>query len=188
MKYINGTIKAYLKDLGAKLPAPGGGSAAGLSSSLAASLLSMVCHYTVGKEKYKKFERRVMVIHSKSLQLQKRLSDLVDEDVKAYRSKDMDRSTKVPAEICLLSYDLMSMAVELLDKGSKNLISDTALAALLAEAGFFGGFFYVKVNLKYLGEKGKKYDKLYREVKTLLIKVKKMRKKVEVKIGCSIGW
>ena len=188
MKYTHGTIKGYLKDLGAKLPAPGGGSVAALSAAMAAGLISMVCQFTLGKEKYKKSQSRIKEILSRSQQLQKRLGELVDEDVKAYRSKNLEKAIKVPVEICFLSYDLMMLAEEVIDRGNRNLVSDAGLAALLSEASFISGLFYIKVNLKYLKTKIKKYEKLTAELKDLLKKIKKIRKKVEVKVGYFIGW
>lgn len=47
--YCNKTLRGYLDDLAAKLPAPGGGSAAALTASEAAALISMVINFTIGK-------------------------------------------------------------------------------------------------------------------------------------------
>ena len=49
--YNEGSLKQYLNDLAAKLPAPGGGSAAALTAALGASLISMVLNFTIGKTK-----------------------------------------------------------------------------------------------------------------------------------------
>ena len=38
--------------LASKQPTPGGGSAAALAGALGAGLVSMVCRYTVGRERY----------------------------------------------------------------------------------------------------------------------------------------
>ena len=56
--YDSGSIKDYLRDLSAKLPAPGGGSAAALSASIGASLMCMVANYTVCNPKYKDVEEK----------------------------------------------------------------------------------------------------------------------------------
>ncbi|MCK4593697.1 cyclodeaminase/cyclohydrolase family protein, partial [bacterium] len=45
-------ITEFLQKLGSRAPAPGGGSAAALSASLGANLLSMVCQLTAGKKGY----------------------------------------------------------------------------------------------------------------------------------------
>ena len=49
--YNDSSLKQYLNDLAAKLPAPGGGSAAALTAALGASLISMVLNFTIGKTK-----------------------------------------------------------------------------------------------------------------------------------------
>jgi len=56
--YLNGSIKEYLKDLAARKPAPGGGSAAALSAAVGASLISMVANYTVGNPSSKMLKKR----------------------------------------------------------------------------------------------------------------------------------
>lgn len=187
MKYIHATIQGYLKDLGSRSPAPGGGSAAALASAMAASLIAMACQYTLGKERYKKSEPRIKEILAQSLQLRKRLSDLVDEDIEAYLRHDLKRSIMVPAEVCHLSYHLMMLADEVMDRGNKNLITDAGLAALLAEVGFTSCFFYVRINDKFLKVRTKKHAMLLRELTSLLKKVKRLRKKAEVRVGYFIG-
>ncbi|MFH0941352.1 MAG: cyclodeaminase/cyclohydrolase family protein, partial [Candidatus Omnitrophota bacterium] len=125
--YINSPIKKYLKDLAAKTPAPGGGSAAALSSALAASLMCMAAQFTLGKEKYVAFAPRAKKILATSSRMQAKLSALLDEDVSAYKNKDMKKAIQVPAQVCQLSYELMGFAVELLERGNKNLATDAGL-------------------------------------------------------------
>jgi formiminotetrahydrofolate cyclodeaminase len=57
--YKNSSLKRYLDDLAAKLPAPGGGSAAALTASLGASLISMVVNFTLGKPRYAQYEKEL---------------------------------------------------------------------------------------------------------------------------------
>lgn len=187
MKYLQNSISRYLKDLAAKTPAPGGGSAAALSAAMAASLISMSCRFTLGKDKYKNFQKRAQQILSRSLQLQKRLGELADEDIRAYRDKDFDSSIKVPADVCDLSYEMMNYGSELIEKGNKNLATDAALAVILCEASFIAGLFYIAVNLNFSKGNTKKYEHRYRRLKGLLTKVKQMRKQVEVKVGHALG-
>ncbi|MCK4518778.1 MAG: cyclodeaminase/cyclohydrolase family protein, partial [Candidatus Omnitrophica bacterium] len=44
--YLKKSIETYLKDLSAKKPAPGGGSAAGLTAAMGASLACMVLQFS----------------------------------------------------------------------------------------------------------------------------------------------
>ncbi len=52
-------------------PTPGGGSVSALVGALGAALTSMVCNFTVGKEKFKDVETEVSQILSESEELRK---------------------------------------------------------------------------------------------------------------------
>ncbi|OIO35294.1 MAG: hypothetical protein AUJ74_06755 [Candidatus Omnitrophica bacterium CG1_02_44_16] len=186
--YINSPIKKYLKDLAAKMPAPGGGSAAALSSALAASLVCMASQFTLSKEKYAVFAPRAKKILAASSRMQTKLSALLDEDVSAYMNKDMKKAIEVPAQVCCLSLELMGFAIELLERGNKNLATDAGLAVLLSESGFHAGISYVRVNLKCLKERAYKYRYLLKKLNAYAKKIKVLRKKAEVIVGYSFGW
>ena len=188
MKYLNSTIKKYLVDLSAKTPAPGGGSAAALSLAMAASLVSMGCRFSIGKEKYRRWENRLKKDLLESLNVQCRASGLIDEDIAAYRLKDFKKAISVPAQVCRLSCQTMGLVYELLRCGNKNLTSDTAMALLLAELSFVTGFFYVQANIKFLKKSTKEHKKLLKELTSLSKKIKKIKKRAEVEIGTTFRW
>jgi len=164
--YVDKPFKEYLDDLAAKKPAPGGGSAAALGASIGASLMCMVANYTVGNPKYKAAEERVAAMLVKVENMRTRLQELVDEDVAAYGklSKGMKEPAKdtarmdelykeaaaVPFEVCRISADCLKLCDELVEIGNKNLVTDTAIAAILFEAAFFSAKFNVYINLKYI--------------------------------------
>ena len=181
MKYLDSTIKKYLADLSAKNPAPGGGSAAALSLAMAASLVSMGCRFSIGKEKYRRWENRLKKYLSESLYVQGRASGLIDKDAAAYRLKDFKKAISVPAQVCRLSCQTMGLAYELLRCGNKNLTSDTAMALLLANLSFVTGFFYVQANTK-------EHKKLLKELTSLSKKIKQIKKRAEVEIGTTFRW
>lgn len=181
--YINQSLNKYLKDLAAKSPAPGGGSAAALAAAMAAGLVAMAAHFTCGKDKYKEFERRSRHILAQSIRTQKRLSALIDLDIKAYQAKNFKKAIDVPAEVCLLSYDIMKMAEEILKEGNRNLATDAGLAVLLAEASFVAGLSYVEANMKFLKRKSERHEQLLRKLIELLKKVRRIRTCAEVKVG-----
>jgi methenyltetrahydrofolate cyclohydrolase len=185
MKYMDGKIKTYLKDLGSKTPAPGGGSAAALSSAMAASLLAMACGYTLGKEKYKGVSGRMKAISDKASEYKARLEKLVDLDVAAYRSKDFKKSIEVPAEVARLSYELTRMAQVVLVLGNKNLSTDAALAAALAATSFFAALSYVDINIRWakMAPVPAGYKKLSGDLRRLRRRVLKIRKFAEADLG-----
>lgn len=166
MLYINRPLKEYLDDLSAKKSAPGGGSAAALTAVTGTSLMSMTANYTLGKPEYKEVEAKVADI---LLQVQKfdlELRELIDEDVDAYKklmeglkdaSDDDARADELykdamepPFLVCEITSKCMKLCMELAKIGNKNLITDTAIAAVLFDAAFFAAKFNVYVNLKYI--------------------------------------
>ena len=181
--YIKKPIEKYLQDLAAKMPAPGGGSAAALSSAMAAALVVMACEFTLGNGKYKASEGLIKVILARSKNIQKRLSELMDEDIKAYSLKDLKNSILVPAEICFLSHELIGFASEVVKRGNQRLVTDAALAIFLSEAGFLGALSYVEVNVNALKNKTKTDVRLLKKLKVLRCGVIKRAKKVEGQLG-----
>jgi len=180
--YKESSIKKYLDDLAAKLPAPGGGSAAALDAALGASLISMVVNFTLGKPKYAKYEEELRVILRNSESLRNEFLELVDLDVQAYQSKDIRKSLDIPFNLCRLCFEGIKLCPPLIKKGNINLISDVAVAAILLESAFVSAYFNVEINLKYL-----KDDKFSRQIRKELgakaKKIKKIRLETEVKIG-----
>lgn len=161
--YLNQSIKTYIDDLASKKPAPGGGSAAALNAALAAALVSMVCNFTIGKEKYKEHEEKVRAILQKSETIRKELGRLIDADVDAYNKvaaagKDitdeiLKEAESVPEQVCKLCSDGMKLCESLVDIGNKNLISDVGVASIMFLSAFQSADFNVKINLKFIKDK-----------------------------------
>jgi len=92
--YKDQSIQKYLDDLAAKLPAPGGGSAAALAAAMGAALISMVVNFSLGKPKYAKYEKELKSILDKSEGLRREFLNLVDLDVRAYHKVFNSRKGK----------------------------------------------------------------------------------------------
>jgi len=164
--YNDRPIHEYLNDLAARKPAPGGGSAAALSAAIGAALMSMVANYTAVNPKYKEGEARVAVISKKSERYRAELQALVDEDAEAYEKlsaglKGTDKDSpqreglykeamKPPFEVCKITAEALKLCEELARYGNKNLITDTAIAAILLEGAFHSAKFNVYLNMKYI--------------------------------------
>src|SRR4030042_6036440 len=103
--YCDKSLKQYLDDLAARLPAPGGGSAAALNAGLGASLISMVVNFTLGKPKYAQYENELKEILEKSESLRREFLDLVDLDVSAYKSKNIKDALDIPLKVCRLCFE-----------------------------------------------------------------------------------
>ena len=180
--YCDKSLKEYLNDLAAKLPAPGGGSAAALTAALGASLISMVVNFTLGKPKYAAYEQELKEILDKSEGLRKEFLDLVDLDVQAYQSKNTRDALNIPFMVCRLCFEGMKLCPPLIQKGNVNLISDVAVAAVLLESAFSAANFNVEINLKALGDR-KLSRQMRKELKRKEKIITKIRAKTEVKVG-----
>ena len=163
-------LGGYLDRLAAKLPAPGGGSAAALVGALAAALESMVANFTVGKEAYREVEQEVRALLEQSEALRAELTKLVQADMdvyskvssayslprdaaeqKAARSEAIQAALKVAAQVpykVVVACDkVLSLCPELAAKGSANLISDAGVAVVFAEAALQAAYLNVEINL-----------------------------------------
>lgn len=182
MSYKDETLKKYLDDLAAKLPAPGGGSAAALTAAMGASLISMVVNFTLGKQKYAKYENELKGMLEKSEKLREEFLRLVDLDVVAYESKNIRDALDVPFMVCRLSFEGVKLCLPLIKKGNVNLISDVAVAAILLESAFASAYFNVEINLRAMNDK--KLTKIIR--KELMRKgrrITEIRLETEEKVG-----
>ncbi len=139
-----------LEEYASGKPAPGGGSAAALSGSLAAALVEMVAGLTgtvsagqIGKE---------------AAVLRNRLTALIDEDCDAFtmfisalpgaRQEALKRAAMVPMETAEACYRVLQLAEDMARNGNRNAITDSGVGALLANAGVQGACLNVKINLR----------------------------------------
>jgi formiminotetrahydrofolate cyclodeaminase len=180
--YCHKSLKKYLDDLSAKLPAPGGGSAAAFTASLGASLVSMLINFTIGKTKYARFQEELKTILGKSEKLREEFLRLVDLDVVAYKSKNIRDALDVPFMVCRLCFEGIKLCPPLITKGNVNLISDAAVAAILLESAFASAYLNVEINLKSLGDK-KLTQGIRKEMAVKQKTIKKIRLEMEEKIG-----
>jgi formiminotetrahydrofolate cyclodeaminase len=180
--YKDISLKQYLDDLAAKLPAPGGGSAAAFTAAIGASLISMVVNFTLGKPKYTQYESELKDILSKSENLREEFLNLADLDVMAYQSKNIGDALDIPFIVCRLCFEGANLCPNLIKKGNINLISDVAVAAVLLESAFSSAYFNVEINLKSLGDK-KLTQKIRKELVRKEKAIRKIRLQTEDKVG-----
>ena len=191
------TVEEFSDALAAGTPTPGGGSAAALSGTLAASLALMVCDLTLGRERYAAHEEAVRSIRERAGALRRDLLALVDRDAEAYgevmralrmpkesEAQKRDRATALAhanlfatetpiatAEACAA---LMGLVIELARKGNVNAVSDVGSAALLAYAGLRAAVMNVRVNLKGIKDQ-EKAAKARERVRRLEIDAERLR-------------
>ena len=179
--YYNQSLKKYLDDLAARLPAPGGGSGAALVAGLGSALISMVINFSLGKPKYAKYNKDLTKWLSISERIRRRLLRLVDLDVAAFKSKDINKALGVPLEVARLCLEAIRLCPPLVKKGNINLISDVAVAAIMLEAGFSSALFNVRINLKYLKNRTRA-NRINKELNKKKTSLTKTREDLEVRV------
>ena len=178
-------MKDFLDALASSRPTPGGGSASALAGSLSASLIAMVAGLSIKKGQIQ--NRRMREIRRRSLTLQGRLYKAIEEDSRsfdavmeafrlpregekerAYRNRMIQKSyqeaTVAPQKVCDLSIQLLEFSEFLLREGNRNALSDTGVAAALADAALRGGLLNIRINLDSVK------DKAFRRRKERLIR------------------
>ncbi len=163
-------VTTFLDELSSSAPAPGGGSVAALSGALGAALVSMVCNLTLGKKKYADVQEDIEALLEKSEALRKELTDLLEEDVKAYtayskaakmprdteeqkakrataRQEALKGATDVPLRIAEAAVRVMDLCRPAAEKGNVWAVSDAGVAVLMAEAALRSAALNVLINL-----------------------------------------
>ncbi len=163
------TVAAFVDEVSSDSPAPGGGSVAALSGSLAAALSAMVANLTVGKKGYESVWDAMSGMAVRAQAVKSTLVRAVDADTNAFNAvMDAMKLPKVTpeekaardealqagyksaievplttAEACVEALELALLAVE----GNRNSASDAGVAALMARAGVHGAALNVLINL-----------------------------------------
>jgi len=170
MKLIDKPITSFLDELAGDAPAPGGGSVAALSGALGAALVSMVCSLTLGKKGYEDVQDDIQALRARSEALRQELTDLLEEDVKAYtgysqaakmpRTTDEEKAerqatmqaalkvaTDVPLAVAETAVKVMDLCMPAAEQGNKWAVSDAGVAVLMAEAALRSAALNVLINL-----------------------------------------
>ena len=167
----------FLERLASKEPVPGGGGAAALGGAIGAALTSMVANLTVGKEKFLSVEGEMIRLAAASKYLRKELLQLVQEDASVFeafmkcykmpKATDLEKelrqikiqeAAKMAAEIPLkigekaLAVLIFLLAAEAAELGNPAVITDAAVAALMARAAVRSAVYNVKINLNLISD------------------------------------
>ena len=166
---------SFLDELASANPTPGGGSAAAHTGAAAAALVAMVARVTLGKKKYEGVKEQMWELVEKAESLRSELTAGVEQDAAAFVAvmeafklpKDTPEqievrnlavqsatltATKVPlqaAQQCLAVQELALQAVEL---GNLNAISDAASGATLARSALTCAAYNVRINVSGLDD------------------------------------
>ena len=163
------SVHSFLDQLASASPTPGGGSVSALTGALAAGLISMVCHLTVGRPRYAAFEAEAQAILVQTEAIRARLTDLIQIDVAAYSTvaaayklpkEDPTRTaaiaaamvvaTDVPLQIAELAAALLPLALPVAQHGNRTAVGDVVAGAQLAVACVHAALINVDANVGLL--------------------------------------
>ena len=170
------SCEEFLEKLASKEPVPGGGGAAALGGAISAALASMVANLTLGKEKFLSVESEMLRLAAASEYLRQELLQLAQEDAsvfeafmncykmpkatdaeKALRQAKIQEAAKMAAEIPLKigekSLAVLLLAAEAAELGNPAVITDAAVAALMARAAVRSAVYNVKINLNLINDR-----------------------------------
>jgi len=187
MRYIDASIRTFLKDCAAKTPAPGGGAVAAWAAAASAALIEMAAGFALGKPKYKAVAKTMRAIRKRAAAARRVLERLIDEDIAVYRRRDMRRAVAVPLRVAILARVLLDDARTLILKGNRNLKSDAGLAAFLAETAFLASGLYATVNVKSDASLSRLFGRDLARLKKAVPQVRRQRRKTEAALGYSSG-
>jgi methenyltetrahydrofolate cyclohydrolase len=164
------SVSSFLSETASNSPAPGGGSVSALAASLGSALTSMVCRLTVGKNTNVTVQIELESVLIKSEKLRSKFAALIDEDTEAFKrvmaayklpketaeqiaqraamvQDAIKTATMVPLKLMELCAEAMALLKMVVEKGNKNALSDTGVAALMISAACEGAALNVQINL-----------------------------------------
>jgi len=158
------SIVTFLDDLASRSATPGGGAVAAITGAQAAALISMVCQFS---GEIPGFD----LIAAQAEKARMTFLKLADEDSAAFKlvmsafkqPKDANnrkekiqsaliQAAQAPRSMLKLASTLVESTSELLQKGNKNLITDTGIAAILIEATIDSAELNIMINLKSIND------------------------------------
>jgi formiminotetrahydrofolate cyclodeaminase len=193
MNFEKQSFEDFCAVLASSSPTPGGGTASAAAGALGASLLSMVCALTLGKEKLKDSHELAAAIDREAKEAAAELRALMRLDAESFdamvaarklpketdeekgrRRKAMEDAARhaadVPMKTARIAAGLLERAPQLAERGNPNAASDVGVAALLLAAAAEGALLNVGINLgsisdaSFVGEMEKETANLSQEI------------------------
>jgi glutamate formiminotransferase/formiminotetrahydrofolate cyclodeaminase len=174
--HADGGLSAYLDEVAAGTPAPGGGSVAAVVGALAAALGEMVANLTLGRKQHANAEATLRPARDRLTALRASLLEGAAVDAAAYqtyrdaailprtsegektaRTAAMQRAlivaTDVPLGVARSARDVAEILSTVAREGNPHVRSDAALGALLAEIALRGALLNVRGNAAMLTDR-----------------------------------
>ena len=166
IKDATSSIDAFLSDVAAKRPTPGGGAVAALCGATAAAIGEMVLNYSVGRKATPQHDEHLRPLlaeltRARTVMLALMIEDqeafgayasakkLPDEDPKKIEKLEAATQTciAVPMQIAAAAVAMLSIADAAVDRSNRWLLSDLAVCVELSMATLRSALHSVRVNL-----------------------------------------
>jgi len=188
---VHRSVTALVDEVSSSSPAPGGGSIAALTGSLAAALVSMVGALTHEKKGFEKVRKAMETVGTEAQELKAQLLNLVDADTQAFQEvlaahrlpattpeekatrqarlqAANRRAIQVPLETARLAFRVLELAQRIVTQGNPNSVSDVGVAAETALAGVRGACLNVLINLSSVKDDPDFYDQASQQISAWL--------------------
>ena len=165
------TIDSFLKALGSPAPVPGGGGAAGLMGAQACALGEMVANLTISNKEYAKVAADAAGWVETCRVGRSIMLDLIDIDAENFNAlmdtlhlpKKTEEEKKTRDEALQAAYKkaieapcqmadtmcrMLELFTQILMNGNKNVLTDSMIALLCAQASMRAAFLNIRINLK----------------------------------------
>ena len=177
--YINKSLKEYGEQVASNSSMPGGGSVAGLVSSLGGALTLMVMSLTQDKKAFKELDKSIqtdMLEKSKKIEsLREELDLIVDEDTKAFNSvlesfrlpnnteeeketrknsikEGYKKALSVPLRCMELSLEILRNQKIFVVNGNPGLITDVGIGSILTYSVMESSKLNILINLREISD------------------------------------
>lgn len=193
MEYKKLIIENFLDKLSSTESMPGGGVAASLVGANAISCALKVCNLSLGKEKYKEYEKLIKESINTLEENRKKFLNYMDEDAEHFKTmeevyqlpkdtpEEKEKRKEALANACLVCSDTpikiienainsLSIVSHLVGKTNVSAASDLKIAELLLKSTVHCGWDNVEINAKYITDEN--YQSKIAEIKKQVESVK----------------
>ena len=164
------SIESFLDSVAAKTSTPGGGAVASITGAQGCALISMVCQFSTNFEEAKQMDNRAQQARASFLNLARADTEAFNLVMAAYRlpknepgreeniQSSLLRAAEAPRAMMVLANTLVDDTLTLIQRGNRNLITDTGMAAILIEATIRSCELNILVNLKSINDESYKTE------------------------------
>ena len=170
-KLISMSLEAFANETASESPAPGGGSISAYAGALGVSLATMVANLSAHKKGWEDKTGYFSDAAERGQKVKDALLTLVDADTRAFnrimeafklpKATEAEKAARkqaihdatayainVPLEVMRMAAEAMDLAMDMVEKGNPNSVTDAAVGGLCARTAAEGAYLNIKINCK----------------------------------------